>query len=162
MNTFRFSNLNMILMHFGILNFQTSQNLYTLLTINKGSSVFRTSSFSQISQDESAVCNFVKPGGNEIINSAENIPDIEEKQGKRNFNDIATFKGEWLEGEFVNSNVINLSRRSLLKSEISLLSQGLKFVPTASKIDRAKLITELEEHGKLRRVENSTYVTFQK
>ena len=122
MNTFRFSNLNMILMHFGILNFQTSQNLYTLLTINKGSSVFRTSSFSQISQDESAVCNFVKPGGNEIINSAENIPDIEEKQGKRNFNDIATFKGEWLEGKFVNSNVINLSRRSLSKSEISLLS----------------------------------------
>ena len=60
--------------------------------------------------------------GGEIINSADNIPDIEEKQGKRNFNDIATFKGEWLEGKFVNSNVINLSRRSLSKSEISLLS----------------------------------------
>ena len=61
-------------------------------------------------------------GGGEIINSADDIPDIEEKQGKRNFNDIATFKGEWLEGKFVNSNVINLSRRSLSKSEISLLS----------------------------------------
>ena len=54
--------------------FPDFENLYTLLTINKGTGVFRTSSFSQASQDESAVCDLVKfeRGGreNEIISSA--------------------------------------------------------------------------------------------
>ena len=36
----------------------------------------------------------------------------------------------------------------LSASEISLLSKGLKFVPTANKIARAKLETELEEYGR--------------
>ena len=44
--------------------------------------------------------------------------------------------------------LINLSRRNLSPSEISLLSKGLKFVPTANKIDCAKLKTELEEYGR--------------
>ena len=61
---------------------------------------------------------------------------------------IATYKGERLEGKFVSSNVINLSRRNLFEDEISLLSKGLKLVPTANKIDRAKLKTELEEYGR--------------
>ena len=60
MNTFRFSNSNMILMLFVILNFQTLRIFTpTLLTINKGSGVFRTSSSSQASHDESAVYDFV-------------------------------------------------------------------------------------------------------
>ena len=65
--------------------------------INNGSSVFRTSSSSQASQDEPAVCDFVKPkrGENEI-NSCENKPDIEEKHEKGNFNNTASFKGERL------------------------------------------------------------------
>ena len=46
--------------------------------------------------------------------------------------------------------MINLSRRNLSASEISLLSKGLKFVPTVNKIDRAKLKTELEYGRKLR------------
>ena len=102
-------------------------NLCTLLTINKGSSVFRTSSSSQASQNESAVCDCVKPEGreNEIINSTENTPDIEQKHGKGNLNNIATFKGERLEGKFVSSNVIDLSRGNLSEAEISLLSKGL-------------------------------------
>ena len=60
--------------------FPDCENLYTLLTMNKGSGVFRTSSPSQASQDESAVCDFVKPAGgeNEIISSAGNTPNIEE------------------------------------------------------------------------------------
>ena len=61
---------------------------------------------------------------------------------------MATYKGERLEGKFVSSNVINFSRRNLSEAEISLLSKGLKFVPTANKIDRAKLKTELEEYGR--------------
>ena len=63
-----------------------------------------------------------------------------------NFNNIATFKGERLEGKFVSSNNINLSRRNLSEAEMSLLSKGLKFVPTANKINRAKLKTKLEEY----------------
>ena len=61
---------------------------------------------------------------------------------------MSTYKGERLEGKFVSSNVINFSRRNLSEAEISLLSKGLKFVPTANKIDRAKLKTELEEYGR--------------
>ena len=119
-------------------------------SINKGNSVFRTRSSSQTSHDEWEVCDFVRPdrGENEIISSVENTPDIEEKYDKGNSNNIATFKGERLEGKFVSINVINLSRRNLSEAEIFLLSKGLKFVPTASKIDIAKLKTELEEYGR--------------
>ena len=63
-------------------------------------------------------------------------------------NNIATYKGERLDGKLVSSNVINLPRRNLSKAEISLLSKGLKCVPTANKINRGKLKTELEEYGR--------------
>ena len=130
--------------------FPDFENLCTLLTMNKGNGVFRTSNSSQASQDESAVCDFVKSEGgeNEIISSAWNTPDIEEKHDNGNVNNIAIYKGERLEGEFVSSNVINLPTRYLSEAEISLLSKGLKFVPTANKIDRARLKTELEEYGR--------------
>ena len=60
--------------------------------MNKGSSDFRTSSSSQASQDESVVCDIVKSewGENEIISSAGNTPDIEEKHDNGNINNIAT------------------------------------------------------------------------
>ena len=127
--------------------FRDFENLSTPFTINKGSAVFRTSSSSQASQDESAVCDFVKSEGgeNEIMSIAGNTPDIEEKHDNGNINNIATYKGERLEGKFVSSNVINLSRRNLSEAEISPLSKGLKFVLTANKIDRGKLKTGLEE-----------------
>ena len=41
-----------------------------------------------------------------------------------------------------------MSKRNLSQSEISLLSKGLKFVPSANKIDRAKLKRELEGYGR--------------
>ena len=94
--------------------FPDFENLYTLLTINKGSSVTIlirvTYNSSQASQDESAVCDFVKSEGreNEIINSAGNTPDIEEKHNNGNINNIAIYSGERLEGKLVSSNVINL------------------------------------------------------
>ena len=62
-----------------------------------------------------------------------------------NINNVATYKGEKLEGKFVSSNIINLSRRNLSKAEISLLSKGQKFLPTVNKIDRTKLKAKLEE-----------------
>ena len=111
--------------------------------MNKGSGVFKITS--QASQGESAVCDFIKSEGGEngIINSAVNTPDIEAKHDNGNINNITTHKGERLEGKFVTSNVINLSRRNVSEAEISLLSKGLKFVSTANKIGRTKLKTEL-------------------
>ena len=61
---------------------------------------------------------------------------------------VAMFRGNRLEGKFVSKNVINLSRRNLSSAEISLLSKRLEFVPTANKIDQAKLKRELEEYGR--------------
>ena len=63
-------------------------------------------------------------------------------------NNIASQIGVKVEAKFVNKIVIYLSRRYLSASEISLLSKGLKFVPTATKIDHAKLKAELEEYGR--------------
>ena len=80
-------------------------------------------------------------GENEIISSAENTADIKEKHDNGNINNIATYKEERLEGKFVSRNVI-----SKLKSPF--LSKRLKFVPTTNKIDRAKLIMQLEEYGR--------------
>ena len=73
---------------------------------------------------------------------------LKKKYDNGNINNIATYKGERLEGKFFSSNVINLSGRNLSEAEISLLSKGLKFVPATNKIDRAKLKTELEEYGR--------------
>ena len=98
--------------------FPDFENLYILLTMNKGSGVFRTSSSSQVSQGESAVRDFVKSEGeeNKILSSAGNTPDIEENHDNSNTNNIAKYKGERLEGKFVSSNVINVSRRNISES----------------------------------------------
>ena len=42
-----------------------------------------------------------------------------------------------LQGNFVSTNVVNLSRRNLTDSEISLLSKGPNFVPTSNTVDKA-------------------------
>ena len=57
-----------------------------------------------------------------------------------------------LQGNCLSKNVVNLSRRNLTDSEISLLSKGLNFVPTSSTIDKAKLKTELEALGRILRL----------
>ena len=51
----------------------------------------------------------------------------------------------WLIGQFVSGNVINLSRRELSEDDICLLSKGLKFFPTPTDIDKAKLKADMEE-----------------
>ena len=73
--------------------------------MNEGSGVFSTSSSSQASQDEYTVCNFVTSEGGRVISSAENTADIEEKHDNANINNIATYKGERLEGKFISRNV---------------------------------------------------------
>ena len=60
----------------------------------------------------------------------------------------AFYKGLRLENKFVSKNNLNLSRRNLSPLKISLLSKGLKLVPSANNIDRTKLKRELEEYGR--------------
>ena len=50
-----------------------------------------------------------------------------------------SFSKQDKEGKFVSENVINLSRKNLSRSEISMLSKGLKFVPSTNKTNREKL-----------------------
>ena len=57
-----------------------------------------------------------------------------------------------LQGNFVSKNVVNLSRRNLTGSKISLLSKGLNFIPTSNTIDKAKLKMELEAPGRILRL----------
>ena len=54
----------------------------------------------------------------------------------------AFYKGLKVEGTFVSKNFINLSRRNISPTEISLSPNGLKFVPSTNTIDRAKLKRE--------------------
>ena len=57
-----------------------------------------------------------------------------------------------LQGNFVSKKVVNLSRRNLTGSEMSLLSKGLNFVPASNTIDKAKLKMELEALGRILRL----------
>ena len=51
-----------------------------------------------------------------------------------------TIRNNRYEGKFVSANIINLSSWHLSRDEISLLSKGLKFVPTPTQINKAKII----------------------
>ena len=79
-----------------------------------------------------SACNFVSGELSEDnSNDSEVAHEIDDKRAK--------LKDHRLEGKFVSKNVINLLQRQLTKSEISLLSKGLKFVFTPNRIDTAKL-----------------------
>ena len=66
-------------------------------------------------------------------------------------NGVFTLNGR-IGGKFVSKNVVNLSKRKLAKPEISLLSKGLKFVPTSNHINKARLKMELEAYGRMFRL----------
>ena len=53
-----------------------------------------------------------------------------------------------LRGVYVSENILNLSKRKLSKAEVSLLSKGLKFVPTPRFVDQAALKQDLERFGR--------------
>ena len=57
-----------------------------------------------------------------------------------------------LKGRFVSGSVVNLSRRELSEEDVSLLSKGLKFSPTPTDIDRAKLKEDLEAYKRRMRL----------
>ena len=72
----------------------------------------------------------------EKFNSTEDLYNCEKEGNVFKGNNVASQIAVRLEGKFVSKNVINLSRRNLSASVISLLSKGLKFVSTVNKIDR--------------------------
>ena len=59
-----------------------------------------------------------------------------------------TIVNERYKGKFVSPNVVNLSCRNLTSNEISLLSKGLKFVPTPRGINKGLIKEELEAYGR--------------
>ena len=89
-----------------------------------------------------------KEKNNDIVDGTENLSEPGKQLDNHRDSNTDSLKKTRLEGKFVSKNVINLSRINQPRSEISLLSKGLKFVPSANKIDRAKLKRELEEYGR--------------
>ena len=59
-----------------------------------------------------------------------------------------TLVNERYKGKFFSPNAVNLSRRNLTSNEISLLSKGLKFVPTPRAFNKAPIKEELEAYGR--------------
>ena len=66
-------------------------------------------------------------------------------------NDLFTLNRR-IKSKFLGKNVVNLSKRKLTKAEVSLLSKGLKFVPTSNHINKAKLKMELGAYGRMLRL----------
>ena len=56
------------------------------------------------------------------------------------------------DGKFVSANIIKLSSRHLSKNKVSLLSKGLKLVPTPKHIKKAKIKDEIEAYGSKLRI----------
>ena len=84
---------------------------------------------------------------NDIIDETEDLSEPGRKLGNQWDSNTASLNKTRLEGKLVGKNAVNLSTRNLSRSEISMLSTGLKFLPSANKIDRAKLKRALEEYG---------------
>ena len=74
-------------------------------------------------------------------------------KGERNANsNQAILLENRLKGNFVRKNVVDLFKRKLNGTYISLLSKGLNFVPTCNNMDKAKLKMELEAFGRMLRL----------
>ena len=64
----------------------------------------------------------------------------------------ATILNGRLKGKFVSQNVLNLPKRKISKSQVSILSKTLKFIPASNTIDKAKLKIKLEAFGRMFRL----------
>ena len=127
------------------------ENIYNLTTLNKTCKNHEEmNNVPQSFQDECGLPKVTNTEDmkNEKLISTADLYNCEKDGNVFKGNNIASQIGVGLESKCVSKNIINLSRKNLSASEISLLSKGLKFVPTANKIDRAKLKTELEECGR--------------
>ena len=117
--------------------FDDFENLYNLSSIG-GALSFTKPSIQPTQEQDTFICEktFL------LNNSFEN--DFIDN----NLTDNIVYSGSRLKGKFVSPNVFNLSKRQLSKSEISLLSKGLKFIPTPKSVNRVKLKEEVEVFGR--------------
>ena len=125
------------------------ENLCTLVSINKSSKHQKgESASSQTCHDDINLTEVLNEEEkcNDSIDSTGNCSEPGTQANDHQDINTAFYKELRLEGKFVSKNVFNLSRRILSPPVISLLSKGLKFVPSANKIDRAKLKRELEKY----------------
>ena len=123
------------------------ENLYTLLTINKtGKYQERVNVTSQSYRDGINLPEYLsrEEKNNDIVNGTGDLSEPGKQLHNHQDSNTASLNKTRSEGKFVSKNVVNQSRRNLSRSEISLLSKGLKFVPSANKIDRVKLKRERE------------------
>ena len=82
---------------------------------------------------------------NEFLETRDKLEYLNEEDSE------ATILNGTLKAKFVSKYVVNLSKRKSSKSEILLLSKGLKFIPTSNTIDKSKLKIKLEAFGKMLR-----------
>ena len=80
---------------------------------------------------------------NDIVDGTEDPSEPGKQLDNHQDSSTASLNKTRLEGKFFSKNVINFSKRYLFRSEIFLLSKGLKFVPSANKVDRAKFKKEI-------------------
>ena len=82
--------------------------------------------------------NTFKQNCSELQDSVEIAESISNSSEQNNVgkNNIAEVIDGWLKSKFVSPNVINLSKRILSKVDISLLSKGLKFIPTSASVNK--------------------------
>ena len=119
---------------------QDFDNIHTLLTLNElNSSKNESDELLQASQNNLTEFenNIQNNAENEIRSSAENSPSSKVGKVPNESENVAMFRGNRLGGKFASKNVINLCRKNLSSAEISLLSKGLKYVPTSNKIDQS-------------------------
>ena len=127
------------------------ENLWTLVTINKTSKhPNRESASFQTCQDDINLTEVLneEEKSNYSLDRTGNCSEPGTQANDHQDTNTAFYKGLRLESKFVSKNNLNLSRRNLSPLKISLLSKGLKLVPSANKIDRTKLKRELEEYGR--------------
>ena len=76
---------------------------------------------------------------NDSVDGTGNLSEYGKQLDNHQDSNTTSLNKTRLKGKFVSKNAINLSRKNLSQSEISLLSKGLNFVQLANKVVRAKL-----------------------
>ena len=66
---------------------------------------------------------------NDLVDGTEDLSDPGKQLDNNQDSNTASLNKKKLEWKFVSKNVVHFSRRNLFWSDISLLSEGVKFVP---------------------------------
>ena len=129
------------LMHF---DFKKEMNLYSTKTFSDISNVVTLITLNNSSSSEDSLGNTSRIFEDYVaVESSDMFENVIETS-----NNSATLTDGRFVGKFVSSNVVDISSRILSDAEISLLSKGLKFVPTEHQANVAQLKEDLERFGR--------------